>query len=125
MNQSELQGTLNNLKNSGQFKRKLKLFLGIGCLGFLLIGGLIIWAGVTTVKHVATLGKNVNVQGQIEDLKGNIGKIPAIAKVGCWEKVQSLMNIQVWLEAPLVENITSLKDACLGPEIKEKPEPGA
>ncbi|MBU1565813.1 MAG: hypothetical protein KJ630_09325 [Proteobacteria bacterium] len=119
MSQSELQRTLSNFKNNDQLKRKLKLFLGIGCLGVFLVGGLIIWAGVTAVTHVVGLGSNVNVQEQVKNLKGNIPKIPAIAKVGCWERVQSLMNIQVWLETPLGENITSLKDACLGPEIKK------
>ena len=118
MNQSELQKAFNDFKANDQFKRKLKIFLGIGCLGMLLVGGLILWAGVATVQHVAKSGSNVNVQEQVENLKGGIPKIPAIVKVGCWEKVQSLMNIQVWLETPLGENITSLQDACFEKDIK-------
>lgn len=118
MNQSELHKALNNFKTNDQLKRKLKIFLGIGCLGMLLVGGLILWAGVATVQHVAKIGSNVSVQEQVENLKEEIPKIQAIVKVGCWEKVQSLMNIQVWLETPLGENITSLQDACFGPNIK-------
>ena len=118
MNQSELHKTFNNFKANDQLKRKLKIFLGIGCLGMLLVGGLILWAGVATVQHVAKIGSNVNVQEQVQNLKGNIPKIPAIVKVGCWEKVQSLMSIQVWLETPLGENITSLQDACFASDIK-------
>ena len=118
MNQSELQKAFNNFKANDQFKRKLKIFLGIGCLGMLLVGGLILWAGVATVQQVAKIGNNVNVQEQVENLKGGIPKIPAIVKVGCWEKVQSLMNIQVWLETPLGDNFTSLQDACFGKDIK-------
>ena len=118
MNQSELQKAFNNFKANEQSKRKLKIFLGIGCLGILLVGGLILWAGVATVQQVAKIGNNVNVQEQVENLKGVIPKIPAIVKVGCWEKVQSLMKIQVWLETPLGDNFTSLQDACFGKDIK-------
>jgi hypothetical protein len=118
VNQSELHKTLNNFKANDQFKRKLKIFLGIGCLGVVLLGGLVIWAGFTAVQQVAKIGSNVAVQEQIKNLKGEISEIPAIVKVGCWEKVQSLMNIQVWLETPLGKNITSLKDACLASDEK-------
>ena len=118
MNQSELQKAFNNLKANDQLKRKLKIFLGIGCLGMLLVGVLILWAGVATVQHVAKIGSNVNVREQVENIKGGIPKIPAIVKVGCWEKVQSLMGIQIWIETPLGENITSLQDACFASDIK-------
>jgi hypothetical protein len=101
-----------------QLKKKLKVFLGIGCLGILLVGGLIIWAGVATVKHVASVGANVNVQEQVQNLKTGVLNLPAIAKVGCWEKAQSLLAVQVWLEKPVAENIQGLKDACFGSEEK-------
>jgi hypothetical protein len=105
-----------------QLKKKLQVFLGIGCLGILLLGGLIIWAGVTTVKHVASIGANVNVQEQVQNLKTEALNLPAIAKVGCWEKAQSLLTIQVWLEKPVAENIQALKDACLSSEGKSQPK---
>lgn len=101
---------------NNQFKKKLKIFLGIGCLGILLVGGIIIWAGVATVKHVASIGANVNVLEQVENLKTGVVNLPAIAKVGCWEKMQSLLAVQVWLEKPVAENLQSLKDACLDRE---------
>ncbi|KJR98738.1 MAG: hypothetical protein VR65_19720 [Desulfobulbaceae bacterium BRH_c16a] len=118
MNQSELHKAFNNFKGNDQFKRKLKIFFTIGCLGMVLVGGLILWAGVATVQQVAKIGSNVNVQEQVENLKGGIPKIPAIVKVSCWEKVQSLMSIQVWLETPLGENITTLQNACFGTDSK-------
>ncbi len=118
MNQSELQQAFNQFKDNDQLKRKFKIFLGIGCLGILLVGGLILWASVATVQHVAGLGSKVNVQEQVQNLKGKIPGIPAIAKAGCWEKVQSLMSIQIWLETPVAENINSLKDACFGSDIR-------
>lgn len=38
-----------------------------------------------------------------------IENIPALAKVGCWNKVQGLMNVEVWLEKPIADNLNSLK----------------
>ncbi len=101
-----------------QNKKKFKIFLSIVCLGILLVGGLIIWAGVATVKHVASVGANVNVREQVQNLKTGALTLPAMAKVGCWEKAQSLLAVQVWLEKPVGENIQSLKDACLGSDGK-------
>ncbi len=124
MNESEFLQSLNRFKDNDQLKRKLKIFLGIGCLGILLVGGLILWAGVATVQHVVKIGENSNMTEQVKNLKAEIPKIPALVRVGCWEKVQSLMNIQVWMETPIKENITSLKNACLGSDIKDKPESG-
>lgn len=118
MNQSELHKVFNNFKVNDHFKRKLKIFFGIGCLGMVLLGGLVLWAGFTAIQQVAEIGSNVNVKGQVENLKEGISEIPAVVKVGCWEKVQSLMNIQVWLETPLAENITSLKNACFASDGK-------
>jgi hypothetical protein len=118
VNQSELHKAFNNFKVNDHFKKKFKIFLSIGCLGMVLLGGLVLWAGVATVQQVAKIGSNVTVQEQMENLKGEISEIPAIVKVGCWEKVQSLMNIQIWLETPLGENITSLKDACFASDGK-------
>jgi hypothetical protein len=112
VNQSELHRAFNNFKANDHFKNKLKIFLSIGCLGMVLLGGLVLWAGFTAVQQVAKIGSNVTVQEQMKNLKGGISAIPAIVKVGCWEKVQSLLIIEVWLENPLGENITSIKDAC-------------
>lgn len=106
------------LRSNDRLKRYLKIFLGVGCLVLLLVGGLILWAGVATVKHVADLGADPKVQEQVQKLKTDIPNVPALVKVGCWEKVQSLLNVQVWLETPAAENIKDLKDACLGSEVK-------
>jgi hypothetical protein len=107
----------NKLRSNTTLKRYLKIFLGVGCLGLLLVGGLIIWAGMATVQHVADLSTDPKVQEQVQKLKTDIPNMPALVKVGCWEKVQSLMNVQVWLETPAAENIQGLKEACL----EEKP----
>lgn len=104
---------MKKFKANDQLKRKLKIFLGVGLAGFLLVGALIIWAGFATIQHVASLGANVNVQEQVRGLKKEMPDIPALAKVGCWDKVKSLLSVEAWLEKPVAENLQSLKDACL------------
>lgn len=118
MSEMDLSETIRRFMANEQLKRKLKVFLGIGCIGILLVGGLVIWAGIATVKHVATIGADVNVQEQVQNLKTGVSNLPAIAQVGCWEKAQSLLDIQVWLEKPVADNIQGLMDACLGSEEK-------
>ena len=90
MNQSELHKAFNNFTAKDQFKRKLKIFLGIGCLGMVLVGGLILWAGVATVQQAAKIVTYGN-PAQVENRKGRISEIPAISR-WCWENVQSLMT---------------------------------
>ena len=116
MNQVDLSETMRRVMANDQLKKKLKVFFGIGCIGILLVGGLIIWAGIATVKYVASSGANVNVQEQVQNLQGRALNLPAMAKDGCWEKAQSLLTVQVWLEKPVAENIQGLMDACLGSE---------
>lgn len=116
MNQVDLSKTMRRVMANDQLKKKLKVFLGISCIGILLVGGLIIWAGIATVRHVASIGANVNVQEQVQNLQGSALNLQTMAKVGCWEKAQSLLTVQVWLEKPVAENIQGLKDACLGSE---------
>ena len=97
---------------SEQSRRKFKIFLGAGLAGLLLAGALIIWAGVAAIQQVAGLGANAKVQEQVRDLTTEIPNLPALAKVGCRDKVQSLLSVGVWLEKPVAANVQSLRDAC-------------
>jgi hypothetical protein len=104
----------NKLKANPQIMRKLKIFLGITFIGFLLVCALVIWGGVTAVRGVANLGANPNVQEKVVALGTEIKNLPALAKVGCWDKAQSLLSIKVWLEKPVAENFKELTLACSG-----------
>jgi hypothetical protein len=112
MNQSVVQELIKKFSVNHDLKRKIKIFLGVGIVGFLLVGGLIIWAGLSAVQHVVSIGTNSNVQEQVRNLKVEIPTIPALAKVGCWDKAKSFISVQVWLEKPVADNIKELKDAC-------------
>lgn len=105
--------------------RKLKIFLGAGLAGILMVGALVVWAGMATFKSVATIGANpvvqekikswndTNVQGKIVRLETGVKNLPALAKAGCWTTAQSLMKVEVWIAKPLAENWNSVKLACL------------
>ncbi len=109
-NPSEL---LKKLKTNHQLKRKLKIFLAVGLVGSLMVGALVVWAGLATFKSVASLGTNPNVQKKVLKLESEMQNLPTLTKAGCWPTAQSLLNIEVWLEKPFVENVDSIKLACL------------
>lgn len=107
---------LKKLQTNQQLKRKLKVFLGVGLAGFLMVGVLVVWAGVATFKSVANLGSNPIVQEKILNLETEIKNLPALAKVGCWNTAQSLLKVEVWLEKPVADNFNSIKAACFAKE---------
>ena len=116
---------LKYLKTNYKLNRKLKIFLGAGLAGILMVGALVVWAGVATFKSVASIGTNpvvqekikswndTNVQEKIVGLETGVKNLPALAKVGCWTTAQSLMKVELWIAKPFVENLNSLKLACL------------
>jgi len=114
-----------NFRIPSKFKKKLKIFLGIGLAGFVVTLLLMGWAGVATVKYVANLAQDPNVEGQLENLQGRaenlqaeLQNLPALAKLGCWDKAQSLANFEIWLEKPIGTNIEGLKAACLEKKVE-------
>jgi hypothetical protein len=119
VSQTDVSETIRRILANEQLKKHIKVFLGIACLVILLGGGLIVWAGVATFRHVATIGENANVQEQVQSLKKTgVLTLPAIPKVGCWQKAQSMLVLQIWIEKPIGENVQGLKDACFGSEVK-------
>lgn len=113
MNQNSIFPELfNKLKTNPQIMRKFKIFLGVAFIGFLSVSALVIWGGVAAVRGVANLGTNPNVQEKVVALGAEIKNLPALTKVGCWDKAQSLLSIKAWLEKPVAENIKELTQAC-------------
>ena len=78
-----------------------------------MVGALVVWAGIATFKSVASIGANPVVQEKIVGLETGIKNLPALTKVGCWATAQSRMKVEVWIAKPFVENVNSLKLACL------------
>ncbi len=104
-------------KNIGrQFSRKLKIFLGVGFVGIIMIGALVIWAGIATIKGVANLAEEARVSDKVISLQKEMENIAMLPKVDCWNTVQGLLNVEIWLESPIAENLQSLKLACMNTE---------
>lgn len=51
-------------------------------------------------------------QGQIENIKEELKGVTTLQALNCWNKAQSLLGVQPWLERPALENFASLKVAC-------------
>lgn len=95
-----------------QIIRKFKIFFGIGLSGILILFAIIVMAGVTGVKQVVSLGNDPQLKEKVRHITGEINNIPSLAKVGCWDKVQGFLNVEVWIEKPIADNLNSLKLAC-------------
>jgi len=116
---------LKNITTNHQLKRKLKIFLGVGLVGSLMLGALFIWGGVAAFKTITSIEtnpvvqekiknwNNSNAKDKISSLETEINNLPALVKVGCWTTAKSLMSVGVWLEKPIAENYNNLKSACL------------
>jgi len=113
MKPSILPELLDKLRHNHQFKRKFKVILSLSLVGILMVGALVIWAGITTVQYVASVGTNSKLQEQVQNAKNELQKFPAVTKIDCWNQVQNLLKVETWLKNPLADTFNNLKIACL------------
>lgn len=107
---------LNKLKDKPKLMRKIKIFAAVGIVGFLITGTLIIWAGVSAMNYVASSADQFIqapfAQSQVENIKTELKDLPQLQAMNCWNKAQSLLAVQPWLERTTIDNLTNLKAAC-------------
>lgn len=107
---------LRNLKSKPALMRKVKIFAVVGLVGFVIISGLAIWAGVSAVKYVvASTNQAISspqAQEQLINVKSELSKLQ-FQPLSCWQKTQSLMAVEPWLARPAFDNLKNLKVACL------------
>lgn len=108
---------IKGLKDKPQLIRKLKIFAVVGIIGFFIVGGFTVWAGISAFNYVASKAtqtiQSPVTQQHLESLKAEAKSLPHIQALSCWGKAQSLLAVQPWLERPVVDNLVNLKVACL------------
>jgi hypothetical protein len=114
---------LRRLRETPNFKRRLKVIVGVGVLGILVAGGLAVYGGFLGVRYVMSQVPSVDVARHAEAIKSQVEGMPAVAKVECLAAAQGLLSIERLLSAPLMDNIQTLKRACFEGTIEE-PETG-
>lgn len=117
MKQEFISDLLKKLKADPKLMRKLKVGLLVGLVGLVLTGTLLIWAGISAFKYVASIAVEATqaptTQAQIADLKADLQELPKVQALSCWMSAQRLMDPQPWLAHPLIDNLNGLKAACL------------
>ncbi len=120
MKQFVLFQILEKLISKPNIWRKVKVFLIVGFVGFLITGAFAIWAGIAAMSYVASSAVQViqspAVQSHVEDLKTELNGQTSFHAANCWAKAQHLLGVQPWLERPALENLADLKVACFSPE---------
>ena len=117
MKQDVIIELIRKVKSQPNLMRKVKIFVAVGVVGFVITGALLVWAGVSAVKFVASqtseLTQSPVAKEQIEKLKTELNGLPRLKPLTCWGKAQSLMAMQPWVEQPVMDNLINLKVACL------------
>lgn len=107
---------IRKLRAKPALMRKVKIFVVVGLVGFVFVGGLAIWAGFSAVKYVVASTSQVisspTAQQQIQNAKTELERVQ-FQPLNCWGKAQSLLAVQPWLEKPAFDNLRNLKVACL------------
>lgn len=116
MKQPELLKLIEQLKNKPSLLRKLKIFAIIGAAGLIVTSALLIWAGVAAYTYVADKAGAVTTIEQVDKFGSQIqAGLLGLDPMTCWEKAQTLMAVEPWLQKPAIENLNNLKLACVQP----------
>lgn len=107
---------LRKLKSRPAVMRKVKIIAFISLFGFMFIGGIAIWAGVSAFRYIVATanqaGLSPQIVNQVQIMKSELKQIQ-LQPLSCWNKAQSLLAVQPWLEKPVLYNLRNLKVACL------------
>lgn len=108
---------MRNLRSKPELLRKMKIFAVVGAFGFLVVGSLVIWAGISAFGFVTNVAKEViqspRTSMHVENIKSEAKEIStALMGVNCWDKAQSLMTLDPWLQKPALDNLNSLIATC-------------
>lgn len=120
---------LQRVKFEPRFRKRLFGFLALGVLGLFLTGGLVMWGAIATYRSLANFSVSPRAQNQLDGLKKELGELPVVNSVSCFEKIQTLVDFRPWIANPVLQNLSALKSACLetkagdcnGPECANEP----
>ncbi len=117
MKQDIINKALRKLKAKPGLTRKVKIFLAVGVVGFVITAVLVTWAGVSAFNYVASKTTEVihstAALAQVENLKLEAKGFSKFQILSCWGKAQSLIAVEPWLARSALDNLKNLKVACL------------
>ena len=105
------------LREHPEIVRKLKIFSIVGIMGFLMIGGMVVLAGVWVVNSVTLYtSRDIHppiVRERLDNLNAEMREFVDVRALKCLDKAWSLVGISPWLEEAAVNNLIALKSVCL------------
>ncbi len=109
---------IRKLKTRPDLRRKLKIFLVIGFIGVCFAGTMVVWAGVSAFRYLTSISaeivKSPTAVAELENLGNKVERLPHLQPLSCWGKAESLIAVEPWLTATVVENLRGLTVACFG-----------
>jgi len=120
MNRIDLENIRHKLKSSPSFMKKVKIFVIVIGIGFLLTTGLVVWGTIAAINYVASASSKIKVSEPMQSVTAELQGLQNIISLACWNRTLSFLNWQVWVSRPLGDNLNDLKLSCLGPPERPK-----
>ena len=77
------------------------------------LGGLVLWAGVRVASHVVEVARAPETQVKVERIQSEAAQVAGrFSFEQCWSKAMSLVDVQPWIDHSLVKNLESLRTSC-------------
>lgn len=92
--------------------KKLRVFVAVGIIGLFITGGLATWASFAALNYLTTKADQAS-QDSFQNLRAELQVLSKINTLNCWNKAQSLLAVQPWIERSTIDNLIGLKVACL------------
>ena len=105
---------LNWLRSKPEAKKKLKIFIILGFVGFVFTSGFVVWVGFSAYEMAKQQVQSIKVEHSLRQVETAIKTMPEFNSPACWNKVQEFLTVEPWLMKPLFENWQVIKDACTG-----------
>jgi hypothetical protein len=94
-------------------RKKLKWIIIIGSTGLLVTLTLSIWAFFSLISFGKDKILSLNLNDQAQIIESQVRSFSGLKPLECWNKIQSLSQIELLLEKPIASTFDQLVSACL------------
>lgn len=112
-----LHKVLDKLKKDPKAFKKIKVVVITVLLGFFVASIFAVYIGIRAVGYISTQAQNrlesTDIQSTAVAIRTELESITAFQTANCWNKIQSMLDVQIWMSQPLSDNLKTLRLACL------------
>ena len=100
-------------------RKTLALVAGVAFVAILAGGAALVWGVTTGLSYLSrTLNQGSAVQQSIQTAAKDAASRPLV-KPGCLESLKIYLRPTAWLEHPVEQTVTKMKDACIANDVEK------